>query len=117
MRVHHVQVCAEMTRRLLFLCMILSGATLSAQIDTNVIIWPDSSHTVLEEGKIRVRVCVAPSGKVTQTAIVLHGTTTVDSELLAIARQQAANYQFSPLPATAKQEDYWTTITINYVLK
>lgn len=73
---------------------------------------PDIKEYSQKEGKVVVKVCVDPNGKVTSAKWTGLGSTTTDSDLRKVAIENAKKYVFSE----SEIEEQCGTITIDFIL-
>ncbi len=74
---------------------------------------PEFKDNSQKEGKVVIKVCVDASGKVISTKYTQRGSTTSDSELIAIARKNAKKYRFSPF----EMDEQCGKVTVEFKLR
>lgn len=71
---------------------------------------PRFSDKSQKTGKVVIEICVDPSGKVTEAKFTQRGSTTTDSELVAIALKGAREYKFT----SSEAESQCGTVTVDF---
>jgi outer membrane biosynthesis protein TonB len=74
---------------------------------------PKFNDSSQKTGKVVIAICVDNNGKVIKADFTQKGSTTTDSELIAIAKKGALAYKFS----TAEVESQCGTVTVDFRLK
>ena len=74
---------------------------------------PRFSDKSQKTGRVVIEICVDPSGKVTEAKFTQRGSTTTDSELVAIALKGAREYKFT----SGDAESQCGTVTVDFKVK